>query len=57
MENPSGRDKTPTEEEVAAIRQQRAEAMEEARQMEMLKQAGETMNKMGISGEEGEMVQ
>jgi hypothetical protein len=45
-----------TEDEVQGIRQQRAEAMEEQRQMEMLKDAGKTMKDMGISGE-GETVQ
>ena len=46
-----------TEDEVAQIRQTRAEAQEEARQMEMLEKAGKTMNQMGISGEEGQAVQ
>jgi hypothetical protein len=46
-----------TEDEVLQIRQARAEAQEEARQMEMLQQAGKTMKDMGIAGEEGEMVQ
>jgi hypothetical protein len=46
-----------SEDEVAQIRQQRAEAQEEARQMEMLQQAGKTMKDMGIAGEESETVQ
>jgi hypothetical protein len=46
-----------SDDEVLAIRQQRAEAQEEARQMEMLQQAGKTMKDMGISGEEGTAVQ
>jgi hypothetical protein len=46
------------EEEVVQIRQARANAEAEFREMEKLKMAGETMDKMGISaGEEGETLQ
>ena len=46
-----------TEDEVVEIRTARQQAAEEARQMEMLQQAGKTMKDMGIAGEEGETVQ
>jgi hypothetical protein len=41
-----------TEDEVATIRQQRADAQEEARQMEMLQQAGKAGKDMGAFEEE-----
>jgi hypothetical protein len=46
-----------TEDEVGEIREARAKAMEEQRQMDMLEKAGKTMNQMGISGEEAETIQ